>query len=229
MSDADTNVAQPSQSTGSDGAGAAATGGADVGVGGREATLWGDAWRQLRRNPLFIISAVVVAIFAVMAAFPQAFTWFYPGVQDPRTCSLSNTVGRPGATAWFGFDVQGCDYYVHVIHGARVSMIIGIATAAFSGVIAIIFGSLAGYYGGRLDTIISRVTDVFFAIPTILGAIVILNASGTRGQPQVTLVLVALGWMVMLRLMRSSTIERRDADFVDAARALGASTPRVIG
>jgi ABC-type dipeptide/oligopeptide/nickel transport system permease subunit len=226
VSEANTDVAKAG--TGSEAAAGAATGGADVGVGGREASLWSDAWRQLRRNPLFVISALVILVFAVMAAYPKAFTWFYPGIQDPRSCSLSNTVGRPSATAWFGFDVQGCDYYVHVIHGARVSMIIGLATAAVSGAIAIVLGSLAGYYGGRLDTIISRITDVFFAIPTILGAIVILNAIGTRGLFQVTLVLVALGWMTMLRLMRSSTIERRDADFVDAARALGANTGRII-
>jgi ABC-type dipeptide/oligopeptide/nickel transport system permease subunit len=175
-----------------------------------------------------VISAIVIVVFAVMAAFPQVFTSFYPGNPDPRSCTLSNTVDRPSATAWFGFDVQGCDYYARVIYGARVSMIIGITTAVFSGAIAVVFGSLAGYYGSRLDTIISRITDVFFAIPTILGAIVILNSIGQRGLAQVTLVLVALGWMTMLRLMRSSTIERRDADFVDAARALGASTPRII-
>lgn len=225
----DTNTDAPQESTAGEAAAGAATGGAEVGGGGREASLWSDAWLQLRRNPLFIASALVIVVFTVMALFPRAFTWFYPGLQDPRACSLSNTVGRPSATAWFGFDVQGCDYYVNVIHGAKVSMIIGIATAIFSGAIAVVFGSLAGYYGGRLDTIVSRITDVFFGIPTILGAIVILNAIGERGLFQVTLVLVALGWMTMLRLMRSATIERRDADFVDAARALGASTSRIIG
>jgi oligopeptide transport system permease protein len=226
VSDTDTGV--PQHGTGSEGAAVAATAGADVGGAGREASLWGDAWRQLRRNPLFVIAALIIVVFAVMAAFPQTFTGFYPGIQDPRECSLSNTVGRPSATAWFGFDVQGCDYYANVIHGARVSMIIGIATALVAGAIAIGFGSLSGYYGGRLDTVISRITDIFFGIPTILGAIVILNAIGERGLFQVTLVLVALGWMTMLRLMRSATIERRDADFVDAARALGASTSRII-
>lgn len=225
----DTNTDLPRQSIGSEAAAGAATGGADIGGAGHEASLWSDAWRQLRRNRLFVASAIVILVFTVMAVYPRAFTWFYPGIQDPKSCTLSNTVGRPGATAWFGFDVQGCDYYVNVIHGARVSMIIGIATALFSGAIAIVLGSLAGYYGGRLDTIVSRITDVFFGIPMILGAIVVLNAIGERGLFQVTLVLVALGWMTMLRLMRSATIERRDADFVDAARALGASTPRIIG
>ncbi|HSK97172.1 MAG TPA: ABC transporter permease [Euzebyales bacterium] len=238
MSDADTRPQadqaegdlRPDQAVGQDSSAAvaAATGGADVGGVGREASLWSDAWRQLRRNPLFILAALIIVTFTVMAAFPHLFTSFYPGDPDPRSCSLSNSTVRPSATAWFGYDLQGCDYYANVIYGAKVSMIVGIATAIFAGAIAIIFGSLAGYYGGRLDTLISRITDIFFGIPTILGAIVILNSIGERGLTQVTIVLVALGWMTMLRLMRSSTIERRDADFVDAARALGASTPRVI-
>lgn len=206
----------------------AAGGGAEPGTDGREASLWGDAWRSLRRNPLFIGAALVIVVFTVMAIYPKAFTWFYPGQQDPRVCNLADTVGRPSSTAWFGFDVLGCDYYSNVIYGARVSMTIGLSTAFFAGIVAVVLGSVAGYYGGRIDTVISRITDVFFAIPTILGAIVILNALGTRGLFQVTLVLVAFGWMTMLRLMRSATIERRDADFVDAAKALGAGAPRVI-
>jgi ABC-type dipeptide/oligopeptide/nickel transport system permease subunit len=203
-------------------------GGAELGTAGHEAGLWKDAWRQLRRNPLFLISALTIVVFALMAAFPRLFLWYYPGDADPRNCDLLNSVGRPSADAWFGFDLQGCDYYTQVVYGAKVSMIVGISTVLIACGIAVVFGSIAGYYGGRLDTVISRITDVWFGIPLILGAIVFLNAIGQRGLPQVTFVLVAFSWMTMLRLMRSSTIERRDADFVDAARALGASTPRII-
>lgn len=206
----------------------AATGTAELGTEGHEAGLWKDAWRQLRRNPLFVVSSLTIVVFALMAAFPRLFLWFYPGNSDPRSCSLSNSVGRPSSTAWFGFDLQGCDYYTQVIYGAKVSMIVGISTVIVAGGIAIVFGSIAGYYGGKMDTLISRLTDVWFGIPLILGAIVFLNAIGQRGLPQVTLVLVAFSWMTMLRLMRSSTIEKREADFVDAARALGASTSRII-
>lgn len=206
----------------------AITGGAEIGVGGREAGLWKDAWRQLRRSPLFVISATTIVLFALMAAFPRLYLWYYPGSTDPRACSLTNSVGRPSADAWFGFDLQGCDYYTQVIYGAKVSMIVGISTVVIAGVIAIVFGSMAGYYGGKLDTVIARVTDIWFGIPLILGAIVFLNAIGTRGLMTVTLVLVAFSWMTMLRLMRSSTIEKREADFVDAARALGANTLRII-
>lgn len=202
--------------------------GAEVGTAGHEAGLWKDAWRQLRRSPLFVISATTIVLFALMAAFPRLYLWYYPGSTDPRACSLTNSVGRPSADAWFGFDLQGCDYYTQVIYGAKVSMIVGISTVLIAGVIAIVFGSMAGYYGGKLDTVIARITDIWFGIPLILGAIVFLNAIGTRGLMTVTLVLVAFSWMTMLRLMRSSTIEKREADFVDAARALGANTLRII-
>jgi oligopeptide transport system permease protein len=175
-----------------------------------------------------VISATTIVLFALMAAFPSLYLWYYPGSTDPRACSLTDSVGRPSADAWFGFDLQGCDYYTQVIYGAKVSMIVGISTVVISGVIAIVFGSMAGYYGGKLDTVIARVTDIWFGIPLILGAIVFLNAIGTRGLMTVTLVLVAFSWMTMLRLMRSSTIEKREADFVDAARALGANTGRII-
>jgi oligopeptide transport system permease protein len=222
-----TPVEQPSGDQGAV-ASEAITGGAEIGVGGREAGLWKDAWRQLRRSPLFVISATTIVLFALMAAFPRLYLWYYPGSTDPRACSLTDSVGRPSADAWFGFDLQGCDYYTQVIYGAKVSMIVGISTVVISGVIAIVFGSMAGYYGGKLDTVIARVTDIWFGIPLILGAIVFLNAIGTRGLMTVTLVLVAFSWMTMLRLMRSSTIEKREADFVDAARALGANTGRII-
>jgi oligopeptide transport system permease protein len=219
------DVRQPQQvGDASEASSEAAAGGSEL----HEAGLWRDAWRQLRRNPLFLLSSFTIVVFALMAAWPRLFLWFYPGNSDPRSCSLSNSVGRPSANAWFGFDLQGCDYYTQVIYGAKVSMIVGIATVLVAGGIAIVFGSLAGYYGGKADTLISRITDIWFGIPLILGAIVFLNAIGQRGLLQVTLVLVAFSWMTMLRLMRSSTIEKRDADFVDAARALGASTPRII-
>jgi ABC-type dipeptide/oligopeptide/nickel transport system permease subunit len=226
-SDPDTHV-EPAWETEGAAASDAVTGAPEIGVGGREAGLWKDAWRQLRRSPLFVLSATTILLFSLMAAFPRLYLWYYPGSTDPRACSLSNSVGRPSATAWFGYDLQGCDYYTQVIYGAKVSMIVGISTVLIAVVIAIVFGSIAGYYGGKTDTLIARITDIWFGIPLILGAIVFLNAIGTRGLFQVTLVLVAFSWMTMLRLMRSSTIERREADFVDAARALGASTYRII-
>src|SRR5581483_6915043 len=151
----------------------------------REAGLWADAWRQLRRNPLFLGPAVLIGLFTVMAVAPGLFTR-----TDPRACDLSHSLLRPSVHHWFGYDLQGCDYYARVVHGARVSMTIGTATVAGTALISVVLG-----------TLIARVTDVWFALPTFLGAIVVLAVLGGNGLAQLTLVLVLFGWPTMTRLM----------------------------
>lgn len=190
---------------------------------GHQAGLWSDAWRQLRRNPLFVVPAALIAVFALMAVVPGLFTG-----ADPRDCDLSRSLLRPSGDHWFGFDVQGCDYYSKVVHGTRVSITVGLATAAGSTAVAIVLGSVSGYYGGWADTLISRVSDIWFALPTVLGAIVFLSVLGERGLAQLTLVLVVFGWPTMTRLMRSSVLSVREMEYVSAARALGATDRRLI-
>ena len=107
---------------------------------GRTASLWGDAWRQLRRKPIFIISGVLVVILIVMAAVPQLFT-----NADPRDCRLENSLLTPSSEHWFGTDLQGCDYYARTIYGARVSITIGLLVTFFATLIALIGGSIAGF------------------------------------------------------------------------------------
>lgn len=194
-----------------------------AGAPGREAGLWSDAWRQLRRNPLFIASAVLIAVFTLMAIVPGLFTR-----ADPRACDLSNSLLRPSSGHWFGHDLQGCDYYAKVIHGARVSMTIGIATVGGTALLAVVLGTLAGFYGGVVDTLIARLTDVWFALPTFLGAVVVLAVLGGKGLPQLTFVLVLFGWPTMTRLMRSAVLTVRDMEYVTAARALGAGDLRLM-
>ena len=189
----------------------------------REAGLWSDAWRQLRRNPMFVGPAAVIVVFTVMAVAPGLFTR-----ADPRACELTNSLLRPRAGHWFGYDLQGCDYYAKVIHGARVSMTIGITTVAGTTLVAVVFGTLAGFYGGIVDSLIARVTDVWFALPTFLGAVVMLSVLGGKGLPQLTLVLVVFGWPTMTRLMRSAVLTVRDMEYVTAARALGAGDVRLM-
>jgi ABC-type dipeptide/oligopeptide/nickel transport system permease subunit len=190
---------------------------------GRRAGLWADAWRELRRAPLFVASAAVVTVFVVMAAAPMLFTRV-----GPQDCDLARSARPPSAEHWFGFDTLGCDYYARVVYGARASISIGILVVGCAVVVAVVLGSAAGYYGGLVDTVIARATDIMFGIPFILGAIVILTVLGTRGLPQVTFVLVVLGWPTMTRLMRSSVLGIRDLDYVQAAKALGASDLRIL-
>lgn len=190
---------------------------------GKPASLWSDAWKELRKNPMFIISALLILVFIVMAIAPSLFT-----NADPRACNLRNSLELPSAEHWFGFDLQGCDYVARTVYGAQVSISIGIIVTIFAVLIALVLGSLAGYYGGFLDTIIARMTDIWFAIPTILGGIVILSLLQERGLWQVSLVLIVLGWPTMLRLLRSAVLSAKEQDYVDAARALGANDFRII-
>ena len=190
-----------------------------------ESGLWSDAWRQLRRNPLFLLPALLIIVLTVMAARPSLFV---TADQNPRACSLSNSLELPSPGHPFGYDLQGCDYYARTVYGAKVSMSVGVLTAAFATLIAMIFGSLAGYYGRFVDTVIARITDIWFAIPTILGGIVVLNVLNERGILTVSLVLILLSWPTMLRLMRSAVLSAKEMDYVSAARALGASDFRIM-
>jgi oligopeptide transport system permease protein len=215
-----------------------------VAVGGdvplRQASLWGDAWQQLRKKPLFVISAFLIAVFAFMAITPGLFVKTAAALTnqvdaDPTPdpdpvveCDILRSARPPSSRHLFGTDVQGCDYLARVIYGARVSIAIGFLVVGSAVLIAVVLGSLAGYYGRAWDAVVARIADVVFAIPYILGGIVLLAALGDRGLLQVSLVLVLLGWPTIMRLMRSTVLSVKEMDYVQAARSLGASDFRVM-
>ncbi|HLS72990.1 MAG TPA: ABC transporter permease [Actinomycetaceae bacterium] len=186
-------------------------------------SLWGDAWGELRRSPLFVISALMLLTLVVMAIAPGLFTNV-----DPRACNLSNSLQTPSSEHWFGTDIQGCDYYARVIYGARISITVGVLVTIGSVAIAIALGLTAGFYGGWLDAVISRLVDVVFALPFLLGAIVFLNVIENRGVLQISLVLIVFSWTTMTRIMRSSVIAAKSNEYVSAARALGAGDLRIM-
>jgi ABC-type dipeptide/oligopeptide/nickel transport systems, permease components len=187
-------------------------------------SLWGDAWHELRRRAVFWLSAIILVVACAMAAFPGLFAALGPN----EGCDLAMSKAGPGDGALFGYDLQGCDYWSQIVHGSRASVMIGFAVTVFALLIAVVLGLTGGYFGGLLDVIISRATDVFFGIPFVLGATVILVAFPDHGIWAMTLVLVMLGWTTMTRLMRAQVIAVKDADFVTAARMLGAGHRRVM-
>jgi len=158
-----------------------------------------------------------------MAIRPQLFTDTNPTLTD-----LSRSRESPSAEHWFGFDVQGHDYFTQVIYGARVSMIIGVVVVGGILVVGVTLGAIAGFYGGPLDSVITRLTDVLYGIPFVLAAILILQTLPSRGVLQVSLALIAFGWLTAMRLVRASVIAIKEADYVQAARALGGSDWRII-
>lgn len=189
-------------------------------VSGENASLWGDAVKQLIRNPMFIIAGFVLVTFVVMAIAPQLFT------NRPATsadCFISNARQSPSAEHWFGTDIQGCDYYTRVIYGARSSLTVGVLVTIGAVLIALVVGMSAGFFGGIVDTLASRAVDIVFALPFLLGAIVFLNVLENRTVWTVAGVLIVFTWPTMTRLMRSAVIAVRSNEYVMAARALGAS------
>lgn len=189
-----------------------------------QSSVWGNAWKYLRTNPLFLIGLTVLVVMLAMALFPALFA---RGI-DPTDCDLSLSRQRPSAAHWFGMDLQGCDYYANVVYGARTSVAIGVLTVIGVLIIGVLIGALAGYYGGWADSVLARLTDVFFGIPLFLGALILLTVSPQRSVWTVSLALIVFGWMTAMRLVRSSVVSIREADYVLAAQALGASSGRIL-
>jgi oligopeptide transport system permease protein len=191
-------------------------------------SLAGDAWRAMRRNPLFWISSVMILVFVLMATFPSLFT-----STDPTEAILQESRALPGEGTWFGRDIQGYDIYARCIYGARASILVGLFTTIGTVAVGGTIGIIAGYAGGIVDTLLSRLGDIFFAIPLLLGAIIFLvSLPATNNYLFIVLkvvgALVVLGWPSLARLMRSSVIQVKPNDYVQAARALGASPFRIV-
>ena len=189
-----------------------------------QSSVWIDAWRYLRTNPLFLIGLTIMVVIVAMALFPKLFA---RGI-DPTVCDLSLSRQRPSAAHWFGMDLQGCDYYANVVYGARTSVVIGLLSVIGVLIIGVLIGALAGYFGGWADSLLARITDVFFGIPLFLGALILLTVTANRSVWTVSLALIVFGWMTAMRLVRSSVVAIRESDYVLAAQALGASSERIL-
>ncbi|WP_031169846.1 ABC transporter permease [Streptosporangium roseum] len=192
----------------------------------RAASLWSDAWHDLRRRPLFISSAVLIGIFLIMSVFPWLFTSVDPF--DAASCQLADARQGMSGAHWFGTDNLGCDVYARTVYGARNSIVVGVTTTVVTALVGGLLGLVAGFKGGAVDTLFSRVTEVFFAIPSILGALLILAVFRTGNVWTVMLALAVLTWPMTFRIMRAAVITAKSQDYVVAARALGASAPRIM-
>ena len=185
-------------------------------------SLWADAWRTLRRNPLFIVSGLLIVFIVIVALFPALFT-----KQDPNYCVLENSLGNPSPGHPFGFDFQGCDVYTRVVYGTRTSLSVGLAATILVVLIGTLIGALAGFFGGWLDSLLSRVTDIFLALPILLGAIVVLQMFKTNGSIwKIVFVMALFGWTSTARIARGAVLETKNLEFNTASTALGSSPSR---
>jgi peptide/nickel transport system permease protein len=174
------------------------------------------------RSPLTIAGLVLITIFALGAVFAPLLA-----PADPLKQVLSARLKPPSAEHWLGTDQLGRDILSRMIYGARISLLIGLVVVVLAGGLGTFVGLVAGYSGGWLDEVLMRLTDVFFAFPALILAMAISGALG----PSLTnamIAIAAVSWPVYTRLVRAQVLSLRNREYVEAARSLGASTPRII-
>lgn len=179
--------------------------------------------RAAKHNPLAAAGVVLVVVFVLFAVFAP---WIAP--QDPARIDLAARLSGPSAAHWFGTDELGRDILSRIIYGARISMLVGASVVAASLLLGLIVGSIAGYYGGRVDRFVNVVVmNAFLSFPGILLAIAFVAFLG----PGIFNLIMALsigGWVGYARLVRGQVLAAREREFVEAARALGAGDLRII-
>jgi len=171
----------------------------------------------MTRTGLAIVLVVVVA-----ALFGPIVAPF-----DPSTQQLALRLEGPTGLHWFGLDELGRDIFTRVLYGARISLLVGIVVVGVSATAGIALGAVAGYFGGRVDEVISRIIDVLLAFPGLLLAIALVAVLGPS-LTNVVMALTLIGWVGYARLVRGQVLRARELEFVQAARALGATTPRIL-
>lgn len=183
------------------------------------------ALHLLRRSPSSLVGLLIVALFLFLAAFGP---WIAPYPEDAAgAVNMSRMLQPPSAAHWFGTDEMGNDVLSRVIIGTRVSLQIGLIITIGSAVIGVPLGIAAGYIGGWVREVIMRVTDLFLSIPGIILAVAIVAALGP-GIVNAMIALTLVWWPGYVRLMESKTLSLKSEPFVEAARALGAGTPRIL-
>ncbi|MFD7231689.1 ABC transporter permease [Streptomyces sp. NPDC059881] len=194
-----------------------------TGPAGKPRSLWSDAWHDLRRNPVFIVAALVILFLVIISIWPSLIASGNPLDCDLAKAQQGSQPGHP-----FGFDGQGCDVYTRTVYGARTSVTVGVCATLGVALLGSVLGGFAGFFGGASDSLLSRLTDVFFAIPVVLGGLVLLSVVTSNTIWPVIGFMVLLGWPQISRIARGSVITAKQNDYVQAARALGASSSRLL-
>ncbi len=202
----------------------------DFAQAGKARSLWGDAWVRLRRNKLSLIGAAILLVLAVVAvAAPVIAPYSYDKtVRDPLTKkTIRNQFHFPWAEHPFGTDDQSRDEFSRVVYGTSISLSVGLISQIIVLGIGIPIGLIAGYYGRWVDMLLMRITDIMYAFPTVLFAVVILASLG----PSLGNIYLAIGftfWPPMARLVRSQVLSLKEKEYVEAAQSIGVPPWRIM-
>jgi oligopeptide transport system permease protein len=195
-----------------------------VSIAQRKSNLYIDAWRDVRGRPLFYISGVAILLIIVVALLPRLFTQV-----DPSYCNLDASNAAPSSGHPLGSTFQGCDIYARIIFGAGTSLSVGFIVTVLVAVVGVVFGAIAGFYGGWLDAVLSRVGDIFFAIPYILAAVVVMSLfTSARNVWTISLAIGLFAWPSTARVLRGQILSVKSSDFVTSATAIGLTRFKIL-
>ena len=189
----------------------------------RPYSQWRDIRRRFLRNKLAVVGLVMILLIVFVGAFAPLLAPY-----DPRQQNLDNTQASPSWDHWFGTDQVGRDQLSRVIYGTRIALFVGLAVVLVSVLIGVVVGVVAGFFGHRWDTVLMRVADVFLAFPLLIGALLITTVLESRGLLVLIGALAFFSWATVSRLMRAAVLVAREAEYVEAARSLGAGRWRLI-
>ena len=187
-----------------------------------DAGLYRDAWRKLKKNKGAVISMILLALLILLAIFGEVIAPYDPAAQD-----LDNMLQNPSSQYWLGTDQLGRDVLSRVIVGARVSLSIGLICEAIAVTLGVVLGTCAGYFGGMVDTVISRLIEILSSFPTVLFAMAVIFVLGP-GVINVFIALGVIGWTSVARIIRGQIMQLKQSEYILAAKATGASELSVV-
>lgn len=186
-------------------------------------TYWQDAWRRLKQNKVAIASLIILILIGLMTIIGPIITKFSYEAIDTNTVNV-----KPNGTHWFGTDILGRDLFARVWRGGRISMIIGIVGAFIDTTVGVVYGGVAGYFGGIVDDIMMRIVEILNSIPYLIVVILISLLFPNAGVASVIIAMAITGWVGMARLVRGQLLQIKEQEYVLAAQALGANPSRII-
>lgn len=186
-------------------------------------SYWRIAWRRFRKHRLAMAGAIVALALTMMAILAP---WIAPSTFDK--ISLDNRWAKPNAAHVFGADELGRDVLTRIMYAGRISLTVGYVVAINISVIGMIVGAIAGFYGGRIDSLLMRLVDILLSVPTLPLYLILAGMIPGGGVSRIILIFTVFGWTGVARLVRGQILSLKTQDFVDAARAMGASEVRII-
>ncbi len=182
---------------------------------------WSDAWRRLRKNRLAVAGAIVLLVLGILCAFGPLFAQSY----QEQNLDLGAT--PPSADHWLGTDTLGRDLFARILYGGRISILVGLVATFVALAIGVVYGAVAGFFGGKIDSVMMRLVDIMYALPFTIFVILLMVFFGRN----IVLLFVAIGaveWLTMARIVRGQILTIKKMEFIEAARSLGFGKRRII-